>query len=97
MTTYSQRHAVQVTNMVPSGDLVAAHLQALVYVPAYIRKLERRQTASERSIRMKSKYIAELEKEVQWSVIFAVLLLSGGALVCVDDLFSPGSQPRTQS
>ncbi|KIP08399.1 hypothetical protein PHLGIDRAFT_380566 [Phlebiopsis gigantea 11061_1 CR5-6] len=58
-------HAVPPPNMIPSADTVAAHLEALSKLPSYIRKLERRQAASEKSIRMKSRRVAELEEEVR--------------------------------
>ena len=65
-----QQHTVQVPNITPSADTVAAHLEALAGMPAYLRKLERKQAASEKSIRMKCKRIAELEEEVRRSVLF---------------------------
>ena len=62
---HDEQHAVPLPNMIPSADTVAAHLEELSKLPSYIRKLERRQVASEKSIRMKSKRIAELEEEVR--------------------------------
>lgn len=59
---------MQVLNITPSADTVAAHLEALASIPSYLRKLERKQAASEKSIRVKSKRIAELEEEVRRSV-----------------------------
>ena len=61
---HAQQHAVH-SDMIPPADTVAAHLEALASVPNYIRKLERKQVASEKSIRMKSQRIAELEEEVR--------------------------------
>ena len=55
--------------MIPSADTVAAHVEALANIPAYIRKLERKQVASERSIRMKTTRISELEAQVQRLVL----------------------------
>lgn len=60
----TKQHAVSSPSITPSADTVAAHLEALAGIPAYIRKLERKQAASEKSIRMKSKTITELEAEV---------------------------------
>lgn len=71
--THFQRHTVHDLDMIPSADLVAAHIEALTSVPAYIRKLERKYTASEKSIRMKSKRITELETQVQRSVMSSML------------------------
>lgn len=60
----TQQHAV-LSDTIPPADTVAAHLEALASIPDYIRKLERRHVASGKSIRMKSKRIAELEEEVR--------------------------------
>lgn len=62
--------------MTASADTVAAHLQALSALPHYIRKLERKQAASEKSMRMKSKRIAELEEEVRRLVSSQFLILA---------------------
>lgn len=62
---HAQEHAV-LSDMIRPADTVTAHLEALANIPNYIRKLERKQVASEKSIRMKTQRIAELEEEVRW-------------------------------
>ncbi|EKM54421.1 uncharacterized protein PHACADRAFT_185348 [Phanerochaete carnosa HHB-10118-sp] len=61
----AEPHAVPSPSITSSADTLAAHLEALAGIPACIRKLERKHAASEKSIRMKSKRITELEAEVR--------------------------------
>jgi hypothetical protein len=47
-----------------SADSVARKLESLNQLPEYIRKLERRKVAAEKSRDMKARKIADLEAEV---------------------------------
>ncbi|GJE95499.1 hypothetical protein PsYK624_116840 [Phanerochaete sordida] len=60
-----QQHTAAVPSITPSADTAAAYLEALAGIPAYIRKLERKQAASEKSVRVKTQRIAELEGKLR--------------------------------
>ncbi|OBZ67163.1 hypothetical protein A0H81_12811 [Grifola frondosa] len=49
----------------PSTDSIAEHIAALSDIPDFVRKLERKQKAAQKSNEIKSKRIAELEQEIQ--------------------------------
>jgi hypothetical protein len=48
-----------------SADHIETLLQGLTTIPDYVRKLERKKTAAEKSNNAKARKIAELEGEVQ--------------------------------
>ena len=56
-----------------SADIVEQQIASLVALPEYIRKLERRERAAQRSAEIKTRKIAQLEAEVQRCVSVEVL------------------------
>lgn len=60
--------------------MIAAHIAQLSKLPDHVRKLERRQAATQRSIEVKSKRINELEQEIERCVLYA----SEYGVVCSD-------------
>lgn len=90
-----QQHTAAVPSITPSADTAAAYLEALAGIPAYIRKLERKQAASEKSIRVKTQRIAELEGKLRRSVPCARTGWIGA--LCVDPTIRcVASRPRTR-
>ena len=55
-----------------SADRIEQQLASLAGLPEYIRKLERRERAAQKSAEVKAKKIARLEEEVQRCVLFGI-------------------------